>query len=56
MTERRCIVTGNLCETDTWDDGCPCLCSECQKYLFENQKDLDPEFQRVIDKNFHLLI
>ena len=29
----RCLVTGNLCGTDTWMDGGPCRCAECQAWI-----------------------
>lgn len=29
----RCLVTGNMCGTDTWAEGHPCQCSTCQEYL-----------------------
>jgi hypothetical protein len=32
---RRCAVTGSPCGTDTWAEGCPCLCLPCQAYLNE---------------------
>lgn len=35
QTERRCLVTKNICGTDTWMKGRPCKCEECQAYLDE---------------------
>ena len=54
--ELRCEITGNLCGTDTWSEGCPCICVNCIKWLEDNQKDLPPEFSKIVDKHFWELI
>ena len=51
-----CKITGNECGTDTWAEGCPCLCESCQKYLLENQQDSPPEYSEIIDEHFWDLI
>ena len=56
MDTLRCVITGNLCGTDTWKDGCPCLCENCKRWLTENQKDMPHEFNKIIDENFFDLI
>lgn len=29
----RCAFTGNPVGTDTWREGYPCVCKECQEYI-----------------------
>ena len=52
----KCKITGNECGTDTWMEGRPCLCENCQRWLAENQKDLPPEFSKTVDEHFWELI
>lgn len=33
MSDLRCNITKNPCGTDTWTEGQPCLCKNCQSYL-----------------------
>ena len=47
-----CLITKHECGTDTWTIGHPCLCENCVKWLYENQKDLPPEFSEVVDRHF----
>ena len=32
-TELRCVITKNICGTDTWVDRYPCPCENCKKYV-----------------------
>ena len=32
---RRCLITGNICGSDTWRIGYPCQCVECKLYVQE---------------------
>jgi hypothetical protein len=54
--DRRCEITKNICGTDTWTEGKPCLCKNCQKYLIEISKDCPSEFNKVVTEQFWELI
>ncbi len=41
----RCMVTHNLCGTDTWRVGSPCKCANCQEWLI--RQSAKPESGRV---------
>lgn len=43
----RCKITGNPCGTDTWIEGCPCTCENCQRYLLEYQERMSKGFVKI---------
>ena len=56
MDRNKCEVTGNICGTDTWPEGQPCLCRNCQEYLLKNIEEIPIEYAKVINDNFWDLI
>jgi len=41
MDTLKCEITGNVCGTDTWIDGHPCKCKNCQAWLQMTKHKID---------------